>query len=99
MNSEEEASIVKYKNKEAKEHEHAQLKVEEGVCLALEAKRRAEEEYLGLNPEETRLKNEADDHARLKAEEEDQISEEEILKVEQCNSARMKVEDEVLLAL
>ena len=36
---------------EAKENEHAQLKVEEWVRLALEARRRAEEDNLGLKAE------------------------------------------------
>ena len=52
-----------------------QLKVEEGVRLALEAKRRAEEEDLGLKAEEARVKSETEEQARLKAEEEDKIAE------------------------
>ena len=43
MNSEEEARLVEDARQEAKENEHAQLKVEEGVRLALEARQRAEE--------------------------------------------------------
>ena len=39
--AEEEACLVEDARKEAKENEHAQLKVEEGVHLALEARRRA----------------------------------------------------------
>ena len=52
-----------------------QLKVEEGVRLALEARRRVEEDDLGLKAEEARLKSEAEEQAHLKAEEEDQIAE------------------------
>ena len=87
MNSEEEASIVKYKNKEAKEHEHAQLKVEEGVYLALEMRRRAEEEDLGLKAEEARLKFGVEEQVILKAEEEDKIAEEARLKSEEHKRA------------
>ena len=56
------------------------LKVEEVICLALEARRRVEEEDLGIKAEEARLKSEAKDQARLKAEEEDQIAEKSSLK-------------------
>ena len=42
MKAEEEASLVKDARQEAKENEHAQLKVEEGVRLVLEAICRAE---------------------------------------------------------
>ena len=44
-----------------------QLKVEEGVRLALEERLRAEEEDLGINTKEARLKYEADEQVRLKA--------------------------------
>ena len=59
MKAEEEACLIEDARKEAKENEHAQLKVEEGVRLALEARRRAEEEDLGLKAEDARLKSEA----------------------------------------
>ena len=75
MKAEEEKHCFEDSRQEAKEHEHAQLKLEEGVCLALESMRRAEEEDLGLKAEEERLKYEAEEQACLKAEEEDQISE------------------------
>ena len=52
LNSEEEACLVKDARKEAKEHDHDQLNLEEGVRLALETRQRAEEEYLGLKDEE-----------------------------------------------
>ena len=42
MKAKEEAHLVKYAIQEAKYHEHAQLKVEEGVRLALEAIQKAE---------------------------------------------------------
>ena len=71
MKAEEEARLVEDTSKEAKENEHAQLKVEEGVRLALEARRRAEEGDLGLKAEEARLKSESEEKALLKAEEED----------------------------
>ena len=70
MKAEEEARLFEYARKEAKDHEYAQLKVEEGVRLALEARWRAEEEDLGLKAEEARLKSESEEQARLKAEEE-----------------------------
>ena len=59
-----------------------QLKVEEGVRLALEARRRVKGGYLGLKAEDARLKSEAEDQASFKAEEEDQISEEQRIKSE-----------------
>ena len=68
MKSEEEARLVKDASKEAKEHDNVQLKAEEGFRLALEARRRVEEEDLGLNAEEARLKYEAEEHARLNSE-------------------------------
>ena len=52
-----------------------QLKVQERVRLALEARRRAEEEDIWLKAEDARLKSESEEHASLKAEEEDQIAE------------------------
>ena len=60
MKAEEEARIFKDARKEAKENEHAQLKVEEGVRLSLEVRRWAEEEDLGLKAEEARLESEAE---------------------------------------
>ena len=52
-------------------HGRKKRKVEEGVRFTLEARWRVEEEDLGLKAEEERLKSEAEDQARLKAEEED----------------------------
>ena len=43
MKAEEEARFVEDARLEAKENEHTQLKVEEGVRLALEARHRVEE--------------------------------------------------------
>ena len=51
--------------------------------LALESRQKAKEEYLGIKAEEASLKSEAEDQARLKAEEEDQIAEESSLKAEE----------------
>ena len=51
MKAQEEARLVKDTRNEAKENEHAQLKVEEGVCLDLVARLREEEEDLGLKAE------------------------------------------------
>ena len=99
MKAEEETRFFKYARQEVKENEHAQLKVEEGDCLALEARRRAEEEDFGLKAEEARLKCESEEQARLKAEEEDQITVEARLKAEKYKRARLKVEEEVLLDL
>ena len=49
----------------AEEHKHAQLKVEVGVRLALEARQRVEEEYAWLEAEEeARLGEEA--HGKLR---------------------------------
>ena len=59
MNSEEEARLVEDSSQEAKEHDHAKLKVYGGVRIALEARIMSEEEDLGLNAEEARLKYEA----------------------------------------
>ena len=53
----------------AEEHKHAQLKVEVGVRLALEARQRAEEEHAWIEDEE---EEHLVEEARLKAEEEDQ---------------------------
>ena len=50
-----------------------------------------EEEDLGLKAEESILKSEADEQARLKAEEEYQISEEANLKSEEHKRAHLKV--------
>ena len=76
MKAEEEARLAEYARNEAKDNEHAQLKVEEGVVrLTLEAIWRAEEEDLGIKAKEVRLKSEAEEQARLKDEEEDQIPE------------------------
>ena len=44
MRTEYEARFVKDAKQEAKDHENAHLKLEERVCLALEAKQKAEEE-------------------------------------------------------
>ena len=52
MKAEEEARLVKDARQESKGREHTQLKVEEGVLLALEARRKAEEEDLGIKAEE-----------------------------------------------
>ena len=60
-------AFVKDARQEAKEHEHALLKIEEGVRLALEARRRAKEDDLGLKAEDTRLKAEAEEQVYLKA--------------------------------
>ena len=68
MKAEEEARLAEDARQEAKEHENARLKVEEGVRLNLEARRRAEEEDLGVEAEEARLKDEAEEQARLKDE-------------------------------
>ena len=83
MKAEEEARLVEDARQEANENEHAQLNIEEGVRLALYERWRAEEEDLGLNAEEARLKSEAEEQARLKAKEEDQIAEEARLKAEE----------------
>ena len=61
MKAEEEERLVEDARQEEKEHGPAQLKVEEGVSLAIEARRRAEEEDLGLKAEESRLKYEAEE--------------------------------------
>ena len=83
MYAEEEARLVKDKRNKAREHGHAQMKVEEGVFLALESRRRSEKEDLGLKYEEARLKSEAEEQVRLKDEVEDQIAEEARLKSEE----------------
>ena len=51
MNAEEEACLVEEARQEAKYHDHEQLKLEEGVRLTLEARRRSEEEDLGIKAE------------------------------------------------
>ena len=61
--------------------------------------RRAEEEDLGINAEESRLKYDAEEPVCLKAEEEAQIAEETRLKSEDHKCARMEVEEEVLLTI
>ena len=43
--------------RKAKENTHAQLRAEEGVFLALEMRHMAEDEYLGIKAENTRLKS------------------------------------------
>ena len=60
MKAEEEERLVEKTRQQEKDHEHVQLKVEEGDRPALESIRRAEEEDLGLNTEEARLKYEAE---------------------------------------
>ena len=55
-----ETCLVEDARQESKEHDHAQLKVEEGVCLVLEERLRDEEEDFGINAEEARLKYEAE---------------------------------------
>ena len=62
MKSEEETHIAKDARQEAKEHENARLKVEEGVRLTLEVRRRSEEEDLGIKDEEAKLKAESEEH-------------------------------------
>ena len=49
----------------AKDHDHARMKVEEEVCLTLEAGHIVEEEDLGLKAKEARLKAETEEQARL----------------------------------
>ena len=61
MKVEEEACLGKDGRQKAKDHENEQLKVEEGVSLALEARWRMENENIGLNSEEeqcTQMKSE-----------------------------------------
>ena len=55
MKAEEEACLSEDARNEAQENEHAQLKVEEGVRLALEARQRAEEEDLGLKAKKSEI--------------------------------------------
>ena len=59
MKAEEEARLVEDSSQESNDHDHEQLKVEEGVRLTLKTRRRAEEEDLGINSEESRLKYES----------------------------------------
>ena len=68
LKEKEEARLAKDARQEAKEHEHALLKVEYGIHLSLEARRRAVEEDFGIKAEEARLKAEAEEKAHLKAE-------------------------------
>ena len=56
MKAEEEALLVEDARQEAEEHEHVQLKVEEGVRLALEVRRRAEEEDFGLKAKDAEIR-------------------------------------------
>ena len=44
MRAEEEAHLTEEERQKAEGHNRARLKVEEGVCLDLEARRRADEE-------------------------------------------------------
>ena len=80
MKVEEEERLVEDARQESKDHEHALLKSEEGVRLALEARRRVEGEDLGLKNEESRLKSDSEEQACLKAEKESHIAEEARLK-------------------
>ena len=98
MKSEEEARFVKDARQETKEHEHAQLNIEEGVRLTLEVGHRGEKEDLVMKAEETRMKYEAEKQVCLNAEEEDQIAEEARLKAEEQKRAQLNIEEEVLLA-
>ena len=52
LKAEEDSHLVEDARQEAKEHDNEQLKVEEGVRLALEARRKAEGEDLGIKAEE-----------------------------------------------
>ena len=56
MKAEEEVRLVKDESQEAKEHEHVQPKSEEGVPLALEVRRRAEEEDFGLKAKDAEIR-------------------------------------------
>ena len=69
MKAEEEARLVEDARLEAEYQEHSQLKVEEGVRLALETRWRAEDDDLGLKAEDSSLKFEAEEQTHLKAEE------------------------------
>ena len=73
-----------------------QLKLEEGFRLAIEVIHRAEEEYLVLKDKEARLKSEAEDQARLTAEEEASIAEELRLRSEAKDRASLKAEEEAI---
>ena len=84
------------------------MKVEEGLRLALEARRIEEEEEHAWTEaeekarlvEEERLKSEEEEeNLLLKAEEEARLAEGERLKVEEHERARLKVEEGVGLAL
>ena len=99
MKAEEEARLVEDAKQESKENEHEQLKVEEGFCLALEARWRAEKEDLGIEAEEARLKSEAEEQARLKAEEEVRLVEDARQVAKENEHAQLKVEEGVRLAV
>ena len=84
------------------------MKVEEGVRLALEARRREEEEdHTWIDAEEearlveeARLKaEEEEEDLRLKAEAEAQLAEGARLKLEEHEHAHLKVDEGVRLAL
>ena len=84
------------------------MKVEEGICLALEARRgekeedhtRIEAEEEACLIEEERLKSEEEEeYLRLKAEEEAWIAYGERLKVEDHDRAQLKLEEWVRLVL
>ena len=68
MKADNEARLSGEVSKKAEEHDPAQLKIEKGVYLSLEARRRAEEQY---------------HHARLKYEEEKRLVEEARLKYQE----------------
>ena len=84
----------------SEEHKRAQLKVEEGVCLALEDRHRAEEEEhtwiyaeeeAHLIEEEMPKYDEEEEDLRLKVEEEAQLAEGARLKVEDHDCALLRV--------
>ena len=83
MSTDEEAHLAKEARQKAEEHKRAGLKVEEGICLSLEARWIEEEE----------------EHTRIEAEEEARLVEEEWLKSEEEEEdLRLKAEEEVRLA-
>ena len=67
------------------------MKVEEEVRLTLEAKQISKEEDLGIKAEEARLKVEAEEQARLKAEEDAQITDEASLRSEDHKCSQLKL--------
>ena len=90
------------------EHKRAGLKVEEGLRLALDARRiEEEEEHTRIESEEEarfveeeRLKSEEEEeNLRLKAEEEARLDEGARVKVEEHERVQMKVQEAVNLAL